>query len=65
MKSILVEYKDGSLQWLKATSEEEIAKNPEVSRIKSYCYGSIKMESKRWRTGPSEFQIEFLDELPA
>ena len=63
MKSILVEYKDGSLQWLKATSEEEIIKNPNVARIKSQCYGSIQMESKRWKTGPSEFQIEFLDEL--
>jgi len=63
MKSILVEYKDGSFQWLKATSEEEIIKNPNVARIKSQCYGSIQMESKRWRTGASEFQIEFLDEL--
>jgi hypothetical protein len=63
MKSILVEYKDGSFQWLKATSEEEIMKNPEVTRIKSQCYGSIQMESRRWRTGLSEFQIEFLDEL--
>jgi len=63
MKSILVEYKDGSFQWIKATSEEEIVKNPEVARIKSQCYGATQMESRRWRTGLSEFQIEFLDEL--
>jgi hypothetical protein len=63
MKSILVEYKDGSFQWLKNASEEEIVKNPEVARIKSYCYGAIQMESRRWKTGASEFQVEFLDEL--
>jgi hypothetical protein len=64
-KSILVQYRDGSLQWLKNASEEEIAKNPEVARIKSQCYGTIQMESRRWKTGDSDFQVEFLDELPA
>ncbi|NBT57316.1 hypothetical protein EBT16_00875 [bacterium] len=64
-KSILVQYTDGSLQWLKNTSEEEVAKNPEVARVKSQCYGTIQMESRRWRTGVSEFHVEFLDELPA
>jgi len=64
MKSILVEYKDGTLQWLKNTSEEEAMKNPEVFRVKSHCYGTIQMESRRWRMGKTQFEVEFVDELP-
>lgn len=63
MKSILVEYKDGSFQWIRVASEEEAKKNPEVARVKAECYGEMK--SRRWRTGPSELQIEFFGELPA
>jgi hypothetical protein len=60
--SLLVEYKDGSLQWVKNSSEEEVMRNPEVARIKSQSYGSIKMESRRWKEGKTQFQVKFIDD---
>lgn len=57
--SLLVEYKDGSFQWIKNTSEEEAKKNPEIIRVKSTSYGNIQMQSRRWKTGKTQFDVVF------
>lgn len=64
-QSLLVEYKDGSFQWIKNASEEEALKNPNVVRIKSHSYGSVEIESRRWKLGKTQFHVNFTDDLPA
>lgn len=54
---ILVEYDDGSFQWIKESSEEELLKKPEIKRIKSYCNANFEVNTKRFRIGKSQFEM--------
>jgi hypothetical protein len=54
--NILVEYKDGSFQWIRDALESDVCKMPDVARIKSYCNSEFRVGTERWRTGESEFE---------
>lgn len=58
---ILVEYSDGSFQWIRNSTEQEVAKKPGVKRIRSYCNVNFAVDTKRWKTGKTQFQKIILD----
>jgi hypothetical protein len=53
----LVEYKDGTFQWLKHTCERDALTNSHVKRICSICDASMKVDTRRRRFWPSEFHL--------
>ena len=50
---LLVEYEDGSLQWLENALESEAVALPGVARVKAYCNSNFRVPRERWRTGRS------------
>jgi hypothetical protein len=53
---MLVEYRDGSFQWLENALEAEVARMPGVARIKSYCNPNFRVTTERWTTGRSDME---------
>jgi hypothetical protein len=53
---ILVEYNDGSFQWIKDSTEKEAAERAEVKIIRSYCNTNFNVDARRWKTGRSQFE---------
>lgn len=63
MKHILVEYKDGSLQWFENTSEKDVNALKEFKRIKSFTSGAFYFSKKRWKeSNESQFKITFFED---
>jgi hypothetical protein len=58
---ILVEYIDGTFQWIKNVCEKEVSKNKKVKRICSCSYGNIEVNTRRWKIGKSQFDLVLLD----
>lgn len=59
--NILVEYSDGSFQWLKNTTSREAMDKPGVKHLRSYCDTRFDVDTKRWRTGKSQFEKILVD----
>ena len=55
LQNILVEYEDGSLQWIKGTTEKEVMALSGFRRIRSFCNTNFRVPTERYRVGPSEF----------
>jgi hypothetical protein len=53
----LVEYKDGTFQWLRHTCESDALANCHVKRICSVCDASMKVDAKKRKFWPSEFHL--------
>jgi hypothetical protein len=54
--NILVQYTDGSLQWLREALESEVRAMPDVARIKAYCNSNFRVGGERWTTGRSDME---------
>jgi len=54
--NILVEYEDGSLQWLRNALENEAIRVPGVVRVKACCNSESRVPLDRWRTGETDLQ---------
>lgn len=62
MKHLLVEFQDGSFQWIKNTSENDVKKIPGFKRIKSEANGNFHFTTRRWReSSESQFEVSYLD----
>jgi hypothetical protein len=62
MKHLLVEFQDGSLQWIKNTSEAEVIRVKQFKRIKSESFGEFYFTKKRWKESKeSQLKIVVLD----
>jgi hypothetical protein len=48
---LLVEYNDGSRQWIKNACESEIKNNKNIKRICSYCNSRYEVDTRRWKIG--------------
>lgn len=53
----LVEYKDGTFQWLRHTCESDALAISHVKRICSVCDASMKVDAKKRKFWPSEFHL--------
>lgn len=63
MRHFLVEYEDGSMQWIENISEKEIFKRLKIKRIKSESFGNFYFTKKRWKESKeSQFKINFVQE---
>jgi hypothetical protein len=60
--NILVEYEDGSLQWLQNALENEAARLPGVVRVKAQCNSEFRVPLDRWRTGETDLQKVVISE---
>lgn len=53
---ILIQYTDGSYQWIRNTSETEVSKIKNFKRIVSFCNDNFYVDTKKWRIGRSQFE---------
>jgi 16S rRNA G966 N2-methylase RsmD len=64
VKHFLIEYEDGSFQWIENSSEKEINKL-KIKKIKSESFGKFYFTKKRWKESKkSQFKITFIDPPP-
>ncbi len=63
MKHILVEFKDGSFQWIENASENDVCKIKDFKRIRSLTNGKFYFSKKRWKeSSESQFKITFIED---
>jgi len=62
--NILVEYEDGSLQWIRNTTEAEVESLPGFKRARSFCNVNFVVPEDRYMVGPSEFQRRTVSSAP-
>jgi hypothetical protein len=60
---ILIEYKDGSRQWIENACEKNVVKTNNFKRIVSFCNSNFKVCTKRWTTGKTQFQKIVISEV--